>query len=888
MKIWKKYETMHFLFYPLKKDQPVTIQFYIKLQEDRINEVKTLLTSEWLKEVTDIYHEELSQMKKNKKQALIFFESNATLMSNQVRSLVTESLQLYREFFQRFRKRTYLPPLRIVEMEKDPKGGIEEVFLVIKLKDEDGYISFTDSLEFVRSELIRIIQMVVETSHCFQRPESTWSRGEKTYLTKVPLDDQIVEETTNEIDEIIENNIRNIENVVNIFNQYSFLLNEMDKVVDFCNQKHERKDYQAEILKYQKISEEVNKIIPFFVRMNMILIDGIDVKKNFLSICDEIKSKLFTSIHGLITRKILTINNDISGLRDSISAKVESEKQLVELEKNVELIRMKRHKEILNEFKDTIRWLMLLYEYPFQPEDEVRQIHLCSEQVHGLITNVDKEENRLKKERDGLDSKLRKTRDEFIQNIEILANEIEALRIEYTEKFQSADANKRIELLDNRLKRYLEEKNDINQKEDLIIGSQTEFPRLEDAKNNLQPYQELWKLIKDWTTNEKAWQREVSIYKLNPEVIEKETKEMFKTANTLNFRLKDIANPAKLCGEILKDIKAFQVHLPLIKIFCNQGLKDRHWDEISGIIAQNTGIKGFQVKPDKEILLKKLIDLEIYKFVDLLDEISDSATKEFNIEKILNKMLEDWEPIICEIKIWKDTGTYVVSGNTIDEIQTILDDQTVKTQTMKGSPYAKIFEQRISEWETWLIYTWNLIEYWIKVQQVWLYLEPIFSSPDIIKHLATEAKLFKDVDTNWRTMMNKINATPKVLEFTKNKKLLDLLKECHSKLEEVQKGLNAYLEEKRNNFPRFYFLSNDELLEILSETKDPLRVQPHLKKCFEGIQKLKFDEEKKIMGMFSSEGEYVPFLTPIDTNEHLGKVDEWLLITERFMQVRII
>jgi dynein heavy chain len=121
--------------------------------------------------------------------------------------------------------------------------------------------------------------------------------------------------------------------------------------------------------------------------------------------------------------------------------------------------------------------------------------------------------------------------------------------------------------------------------------------------------------------------------------------------------------------------------------------------------------------------------------------------------------------------------------------------------------------------------------------------------------MPTEARRFQSVDQLWRKNMSDTVDDPGFMRCCERDRLLEKFQQANQRLDEIQKGLNDYLETKRLSFPRFFFLSNDELLEILSQTKDPLAVQPHLGKCFEGVVKVVFEKDLKISSVISSEGQ---------------------------------
>ncbi len=106
------------------------------------------------------------------------------------------------------------------------------------------------------------------------------------------------------------------------------------------------------------------------------------------------------------------------------------------------------------------------------------------------------------------------------------------------------------------------------------------------------------------------------------------------------------------------------------------------------------------------------------------------------------------------------TGIKVLGG--IDELNALIDDHLVKTQVILSSPYVGHIESHARSWEDKLLHATALMEAWVSCQRAWLYLEPVFGSPEIMRQMPREGRKFAAVDSVWRRIMQSVEDYPKV------------------------------------------------------------------------------------------------------------------------------
>lgn len=328
----------------------------------------------------------------------------------------------------------------------------------------------------------------------------------------------------------------------------------------------------------------------------------------------------------------------------------------------------------------------------------------------------------------------------------------------------------------------------------------------------------------------------------------------------------------------------------------SNAIRDRHWKQV----MKTTGVT-FTITDDMKF--QDLVSLQLHKHEDEVKVIVDRATKELGMEKVLLELNKTWSAMEVTYEIHDNTQIPLLKSS--EELIETLEDNQVMLQNMMSSKYVAHFLDQISKWQNTLSTVDSVITLWLEVQQTWSHLENIFiGSEDIRTQLPDDTKRFDRVDADYKTLMRSSVSIPNCVELCTKQGVYELLEGLQSQLALCEKSLAEYLETKRLAFPRFYFVSASDLLDILAKGNQPSLVAVHLPKLFDNIARLEFsnaasaavasdatratqglaavypqhddldaDSSKTAVGMFSKEDERVPFSAACECN---GAVEVWL------------
>ena len=413
-----------------------------------------------------------------------------------------------------------------------------------------------------------------------------------------------------------------------------------------------------------------------------------------------------------------------------------------------------------------------------------------------------------------------------------------------------------------------------NQKGQNLFGIPVmEEERLHNTKRDLNLLQKLFKIYRN-VMKKIEWFKEVDWSEIDAIQVIQDVQDF----QDQSVRLPNVVKERRAFNELKNILNYLGELMPLVIMMKDKSMKARHWEQISETV-------GSSLNPNDETHIFRGKDvyndeIDILANKEEIEDICTTAQKEHDISAKLDKVQEKWINQDFEMGTHKSKGDKLVlfKASKMTEIQEELEDSSLLLSSLSNNRYKKFFAKRILDWQRKVSLTSEICENLMTVQSLWNYLEAVFNGGDIGRALPEESRRFSQIDKSWEKITRKAVETPNVIDCcNQDDTYSKLLNHLLVQLETCQRSLDGYLEEKRNLFARFYFVSNPVLLEILGQSSNPNNIQEHLLNIFANVKKIHFHPRNanKVIRMESQEGEVVPF--PEDKPVNIqGTVENWL------------
>jgi dynein heavy chain 1 len=397
-----------------------------------------------------------------------------------------------------------------------------------------------------------------------------------------------------------------------------------------------------------------------------------------------------------------------------------------------------------------------------------------------------------------------------------------------------------------------------NQSAQNRVRVQVALEELLDLKGVWNELMSIWKQISE--LKEKQW------LTIQPRKLRQSLEELVQQLTNLPQRLRQYDSYQHVKNVLQQYIK---VNI-LVTELKSEALKERHWKQLMKRMSIIWNVN--------DMTLGQVWSIDLQRHESIIREILTIAQGEKALEEFLKQVSEIWKTYQLELINYQQKCK-VIKG--WDDLFNKIKEHINSITAMKLSPYFKEFEEEANVWEDRLNRINALFDVWIDVQRRWVYLDGIFGSSVDIKHLLpVETSRFQSVSTEFLQLMKRVSKSPLVMDVLNIQGVQKTLERLAELLAKIQKALGEYLERERASFPRFYFVGDEDLLEIIGNSKNIGRLQKHFKKMFAGVHTLLMNEDNTIVnGVVSKEGEEVHFYNHISIMD--SSINEWLTKVEK-------
>ncbi|RMZ84735.1 hypothetical protein DV737_g982, partial [Chaetothyriales sp. CBS 132003] len=371
-----------------------------------------------------------------------------------------------------------------------------------------------------------------------------------------------------------------------------------------------------------------------------------------------------------------------------------------------------------------------------------------------------------------------------------------------------------------------------------------------------------------WSALSTIWEsindlREMLWSSVQPRKIRQSLEGLVKMAKEMPSRMRQYAAFEHVQNVLRQLLKANS----LLAELKSDAIRERHWIKIF------KALKPRKRYSEISMTLGDVWDLQLTSSEPVIKDIILQAQGELALEEFVKQVRDTWQNYSLDLVMYQ-TKTRLIRG--WDDLFTKCGEHLNSLQAMRHSPYYKEFEEEASSWEDKLNRVHVLFDVWIDVQRQWVYLEGVFIGNAEIQHLLpTESNRFGTINSDFIAIMKKVSKSPFVVDVISIPNIQKQLDKIAEQLSKIQKALGEYLERERLAFPRFYFLGDEDLLEIIGNSNETTRVAKHFGKMFAGIAGIEVDDNNAITAVLSKEGEIMPLKREVSIVK-LPKINDWL------------